>query len=385
MGAAGTRALLERLIAFDTTSRLSNRALIDFVAAYLGQHGVTARVLPSPDGAKANLFATIGAGESGGVMLSGHTDVVPVDGQEWATDPFALTERQGRLYGRGAADMKSFIAVVLALVPDMARRRLSTPIHIALSYDEEVGCKGVGGLIEQFGAGAPRPRLAIVGEPTEMQVVDAHKSQRGFRTDVTGLEAHSSATHVGVNAVAAAANLIVRLGNMGEDLQAEAMRDPRFDPPYSTVHVGVIHGGTARNIIPRQCHFEWECRGLPGFDSETVLHRFTDEAEREVLAPMRDRHAGAAIATQVVSWVPALAADGDNPAQHLALKLAGSNRTFAVSYTTEAGLFQAAGVPTVICGPGNIREAHRPNEFIELSQIAACEAFLGRMLDHLAG
>jgi acetylornithine deacetylase len=176
----------------------------------------------------------------------------------------------------------------------------------------------------------------------------------------------------------------MRLGGIGDHLQAEKMRDPRFDPPYSTVHVGVIHGGTARNIIPRHCHFEWECRGLPGFDSETVLHRFTDEAEREVLAPMRRRHGGAAIATQIVSRVPALAADGDNPAQHLALKLAGSNRTFAVSYTTEAGLFQAASVPTVVCGPGNIREAHRPNEFIELGQIAACEAFLGRLLDHLA-
>lgn len=385
MGADGTRALLERLIRFDTTSRLSNRALIDFVAGYLGQYGVAAKVLPSPDGAKANLFATIGEQHAGGVMLSGHTDVVPVDGQAWDSDPFALTERQGRLYGRGAADMKSFIAVVLALVPEMAARRLSAPIHIALSYDEEVGCKGVGGLIEQFGAGAPRPQLAIVGEPTEMQVVDAHKSQRGFRTDVTGLEAHSSATHVGVNAVAAAADLVVRLGGIAQDLQDGPARDPRFDPPYSTVHVGVIHGGTVRNIVPSHCHFEWECRGLPGFDSESVLRRFAEEAERDVLAPMLKRHAGAAIATEVVSRVPALAAKGDNPAQHLALKLAGSNRTFAVSYATEAGLFQAAGVPTVICGPGNIREAHRPNEYIEPSQIAACEAFIRRLLDHLAG
>jgi acetylornithine deacetylase len=341
-------------------------------------------VLPSPDGAKANLFATIGEQAAGGVMLSGHTDVVPADGQAWDSDPFALTERQGRLYGRGTADMKSFIAVVLALVPEMTGRRLNTPIHIALSYDEEVGCLGVRGLIEQFGAGAPRPRLAIVGEPTEMQVVDAHKSQRGFRTDVTGLEAHSSATHAGVNAVAAAADLVMRLGGIAQDLQAERARDPRFDPPYSTVHVGVIHGGTVRNIVPRHCHFEWECRGLPGFDSESVLRRFNEEAERDVLAPMRKRYAGAAIATEIVSRVPALTAKGDNPAQHLALKLAGSNRTFAVSYTTEAGLFQAAGVPTVICGPGNIREAHRPNEYVEPSQIAACEAFLRRLLDHLA-
>jgi acetylornithine deacetylase len=374
--------LLEKLVAFDTTSRNSNLALIDFIAAYLRRLGVAPTILKSPDGQKANLWATIGPASDGGVVLSGHTDVVPVDGQDWDSDPFRLRARGGRLHGRGAADMKGFIAVALALAPDFQRRALAAPIHLAFSYDEEVGCKGAPEIIAHVRAAGLRPGMVIVGEPTDMKVVNAHKSVLALATTVTGLEAHSSATDRGVNAVMVAADLIARLQRLGGELRTS--QDHRFQPPYATVHVGVIRGGTARNIIPKHCAFDWETRGLPGGDDAAVLRRFESEVARDVLPPMRAVHAGAGVATETVAHVPALSPLPQSPAESLALNLAGGNRAFTAAYTSEAGIFQAAGIPTVVCGPGSIEQAHKPNEFIALEQIAACEAFLGRLADRLA-
>jgi acetylornithine deacetylase len=385
MTTADALALIEKLVSFDTTSRDSNLALIDFVAGYLKRFGIESAVLRSPDGNKANLYATIGPRERGGIVLSGHTDVVPVDGQPWSTDPFAVTRKNGRLYGRGTADMKSFIAAVLAKVPDFADRPLATPIHLAFSYDEEVGCRGVHGIIDHIRAAGPRPLLAIVGEPTEMKVVNAHKGVLGLNTRVTGLEAHSSNTHLGVNAVMIAAELVTRIARYAADLTVPARRNERFAPPHTTVQVGVIQGGTARNIIARQCQFLWETRALPGTDPTEVYRRFEQAVADEVVPAMKAVHAGCGVVTEITAQVPALAPQASSPAETLALKLAGSNQTFAVSYGTEAGIFQEFGVPTIVCGPGNIREAHKPDEFIEVAQVEACLAFLGRLLDHARG
>jgi acetylornithine deacetylase len=278
--------------------------------------------------------------------------------------------------------MKSFIAVALARVPEFQRRALSAPIHLAFSYDEEVGCKGAPEIIAHVRAAGVRPSVVIVGEPTDMKVVNAHKSVLALATTVTGLEAHSSATDRGVNAVMVAAGLIGRIERLGAALMTN--QDHRFQPPHATVHVGVIRGGTARNIIPKHCAFDWETRGLPGGDDAVVLRGFEAEVARDVLPPMRALHAGAGVATETVAHVPALSPLPQSPAESLALGLAGSNRAFAVAYTSEAGIFQAAGIPTVVCGPGSIDQAHKPNEFIARGQIAACEAFLGRLAARLA-
>ena len=380
--ALDTRALVERLVAFDTTSRDSNLGLIDFVANYLGDHGVKAVILHNEDRTKANLYATIGREDIGGIALSGHTDVVPVDGQDWITDPFRVTEADGRLYGRGTADMKSFIAATLAMVPAFRAAPLKTPIHLALSYDEEVGCLGVGGILQHIRAGRPKPRLVIVGEPTEMQVVNAHKGCWGVNTWVSGLEQHSSATHHGVNAVQYAADLITRLALIAEELKAPELRNDRFDPPYSTVHVGIIHGGTARNIIPKECQLSWEIRALPGADELAIMKKVEAVIEQDLLPRMRAVHPDARIVNQTISRTVGLIPEPGSAAETIGMQLAQTNQTFAVSYGTEAGLFQQDGMPTIVCGPGNIREAHKPNEWIKLSEISACDAFLGRLLDH---
>jgi acetylornithine deacetylase len=376
-------AWLERLVAFDTTSRNSNLNLIDDVAGYLKGQGIAAKIIKSPDGEKANLFATIGPAKAGGIVLSGHTDVVPVDGQPWDTDPFKVTRKGARLYGRGTSDMKAFAACALALVPAMNKRGLKRPIHLAFSYDEEVGCLGVGSMIRHMAeVSEVRPGVVIVGEPTDMTVVNAHKGIASHATTITGLEAHSSLTHRGVNAVEIAAELIGVLGKLGEEMKQRGDPHGRFDPPYTTVHVGTISGGTAQNIIPRRCVFTWEYRAIPGTDAETVRSKF-DAYVRDVALPrMRKVFPDASIETDVRALAAPLVPEDGSPAESLVLALARQNRTFAVSYGTEGGLFQEAGFPTVVCGPGNIKEAHQPNEFIELSQVEACSQFLERLIEH---
>ena len=376
--------LLGKLVAFDTTSRNPNLELIRFVADHLAGHGVDAAVIHDDTGTKANLLATIGPRRDGGIVLSGHTDVVPVDGQDWHTDPFVLTRSDGRLYGRGAADMKGFCATVLAMVPEFLSRPLAAPLHVAFSHDEEVGCLGVHGMIPHIAVPGLVPRAVIVGEPTGMKVVNAHKGIRAFRTTVTGLEAHSSATHEGVNAVMAAADLIAFLSRLAEEEKATADPDSRFDPPFTSISVGPISGGTALNIIPRQCSFTWEYRALPDADEDAIIDRFAEYAETGVLPRLRRVHDGASIETAALARVPPLVPEDDSSVETLMMALAGTNRTFAVSYATEAGIFREAGIPAVVCGPGDIAQAHRPNEFVAVAQIEACVAFLRRVLDHVA-
>ncbi len=374
--------MIEKLVAFDTTSRNSNLDLIDFVADYLDGHGIAVTRTFDDEGRKANLFASLGPERAGGVVLSGHTDVVPVDGQPWDGDPFTVADRDKRLYGRGVADMKSFIAVALALAPDFKAADLQTPLHFALSYDEEIGCLGVDRMIAGIEAAGIAPEIVIVGEPTGMKVANAHKGIYTFRTEVTGFEAHSSATHLGVNAVMFAADLIGFLGDLAEEMRGRADPDSGFDPPYTSVHVGTVEGGTALNIIPRRCGFQWEFRLMPQADPDEIIERF--EAYAMSLVPaMRAVADGVGIDTERRSQVPGLELEDASPAERLVMALTGDNRAIKVSYGTEAGKFQQAGASTVICGPGHIEQAHKPNEFIDLAQIEACEAFMRRLMERL--
>lgn len=374
--------LLKALVGFDTTSAKSNLALIDFIESYLDGHGIECFRVPSPDGLKADLFATISGSGSGGIALSGHSDCVPVEGQRWTSDPFTLAEREGRLYGRGTCDMKGFIACVLASVPLFKTAKLKEPVHLVVSYDEEVGCVGVRPLIARLGRDLPRPRAVIVGEPTGMAVIDAHKRIDAYRTTVHGREAHSSLPALGVNAISAAAALVCELDRIGEAL-ARSENDPRFDPPWSTISVGTIKGGTAPNIVPKTCGFNWQVRSLPTASPEDVPARLARYAEVELLPKMKAVTAEAAIETKTVHSVPAFAASRASEAVALALKLTGANDTRTVSYTTEAGLFEQAGCPAVICGPGDIAQAHAADEYVSLKQMEACLAFLAGLADEL--
>ena len=370
--------MLAKLVAFDTTSRVSNLPLIAFVEDYLTSLGVPHIRVDYEAGRKTNLYATIGPDVAGGIVLSGHTDVVPVDGQSWASDPFTLSERNGKLYGRGTCDMKGFLAVALALVPQFKAMNLRTPIHLALSCDEEVGCKGVRPLVAHLRDQLKKPRAAFVGEPTDMKVVNGHKSAVTFNTEVKGHAAHSSLTNQGVNAIMAAAEMVSEMARIREDLIAIGDPTGRFDPPYSTIHVGVISGGTAKNIIPSHCDFQWETRLVPGADREFVPKRMEAKALR--LEPaMKAVDPSTGISTTKTNEVPGLAPEQGSEAERMALHAAGANATHAVSYCTEAGLFQAIGIPAVICGPGNIEQAHKPDEFVSIAQLDLCEKFLLRL------
>ena len=380
----GSREMIERLIGYDTTSRESNLPLIEFVRDYLDGYGIKSDLVFDDARNKANLYATIGPADIGGVVLSGHTDVVPVDGQAWDSDPFSIAERDDKLFGRGTCDMKGFIAIALAMVPEFVEQKLTSPVHFAFSFDEEVGCIGVRPLIEHIRDNLPKPKIVIVGEPTNMTVVNAHKSGYSFMTEVTGLEAHSSVTHLGVNSIMAASDLIGELGRVGAEMMQRTDESGRFDPPYTTVHVGTIEGGTALNIVPRCCSFHWEYRGLPDQDDNEIPDRFNGYAEGTVLPAMQAVSDEARIETACVNAVPGLVPQEGSPAEALALRLAQQNDTFAVSYGTEAGLFQEAGMPAVICGPGDILQAHKPNEFLALEQVGRCEGFMRRLVKHLA-
>lgn len=377
-----TKDLLAKLVGFDTTSAKSNLALIRFVQEYLDSHGITSTLVSSEDGEKANLYATIGHGD-GGIGLSGHSDCVPVKGQNWSSDPFTLTMRDGKLYGRGTCDMKGFIACVLASVPLFKSRKLKEPIHIIVSYDEEVGCVGVRPLIARLGADLPRPRAVIIGEPTNMQVIDGHKRIDVYRTEVTGKEAHSSLPAIGVNAISVAAELIGEIDRAGEKIAATE-NDPRFEPPYSTVSVGVIDGGTAANIVPKTCTFRWQVRSLPSAPTDEVPNELAAFAEKDLLPKMRKVAANASVETENQTSVPAFTAAPQSDAVALAMALTGANRTSAVSYATEAGLFEQAGCPAVVCGPGDIAQAHAADEFVSIAQIEACMTFLADLTDRLS-
>jgi acetylornithine deacetylase len=370
--------ILAKLISFDTTSRNSNIPLIAWIEEYLDQFSIPHLRVDYETGSKTNLFATIGPDVAGGIVLSGHTDVVPVDGQDWTSDPFTMIERDKHLFGRGTADMKGFIAVALALVPEFLKLKLRLPIHLAFSCDEEVGCKGVRPLVDYLKHSDKKPSAAIIGEPTSMQVVNGHKSAVRFSTEVTGHESHSALTDQGVNAIMVAGEIIHEINNIREDLIAQGDPTGRFNPPYSTIHIGVISGGTANNIVPKTCSFNWETRLLPGSDQNYVSARVNAVA-RKLEPAMKAVSPNTGIAIAEANTVPGLAAEKDSPAEQLALHCSHTNSTHTVSYGTEAGLFQQAGIPAVVCGPGSIEQAHKPDEFIAVSELRKCEVFLRRL------
>jgi acetylornithine deacetylase len=376
------REMIDRLVSFDTTSRNSNLELIQFVENYLADFGIQSNLIFNEDKTKANLFATLGPNIEGGIVLSGHTDVVPVDGQGWQTPPFEVTEIEGRLYGRGTADMKSFSAIALALVPDFQAMPLKRPLHYALSYDEEIGCVGVGDMVDFIVNSAPRPSLAIVGEPTSMRVINAHKGIRAFSTTVTGLEAHSSRQHEGVSAIVVAGKLIHYLSILIDEMKDRGDPSDQFVPPYTSIQIGQISGGTALNIIPRTCTFSWEYRCLPTQPADEIRDRFIEFA-KELSGPMQKVHTDCGIETHEIANAPGLRVAEENKAEELALSLLGKNQTETVAYGTEAGYFQAIGLPTIVCGPGDIAQAHIADEYIDLDQIDQCEQFLRRIASSL--
>ena len=381
-----SRELLARLVGFPTVSRDSNLALVDWAEAYLAERGARCRRTWSDDGTKANLLATFGPQVPGGLVLSGHTDVVPAEEPEWTSDPFGLREESGRLYGRGAADMKGFIASAMARADDLGRRELTRPVHLALSYDEEVGCLGAPRLIDDMIDAGLQPELVIVGEPTGMRPAHAHKSVNLFRTEIRGVEAHSSQPHLGAGAILAAGRLVEALWQWGEEARAEADPATGFEPPWTTVQVGIIEGGTAANILPGRCAFTWEYRSLPGEDPERLRARFQAKVDEEVLPALREFGPSATLVTRTVARVPPLLPEKDGVAEarvRAALQ-ASTGRpvppTGVVAYGTEAGQFQARGISAILCGPGSIDQAHRPNEFLEVRQLEACDAFLQELL-----
>lgn len=374
--------MLERLVAFPTVSRDSNLALIDFVDDYLAGHGVSAVRSVSPCGRKANLHASIGPLREGGVVLSGHTDVVPVDGQAWSSDPFVVTARDERLYGRGTADMKSFLAIALALVPEMAA--LTRPIHLALSYDEEVGCLGAPTLIASLLNTVPRPAAVIVGEPTGMRVVTAHKSIFLFATHVRGFEVHSSLQDDGVSAIMFAGRMLAWLGERQRQNRLRALPSAAFAPGYTTVHCGRIEGGTASNITARDCYFLTDIRALPTERAEDHFRAFERFCREELEPEMQAVEPSCHIRFDVLADVPGFAAGVTEPAVLLAQQLTGQNGTEAVSYAAEAGQFSAAGLSVVVCGPGEIAQAHQPDEYITAEQFAAGIEFQRRLIDQLS-
>ena len=375
--------MIRRLVAFDTTSRNSNLELIGYVRDYLGDMGVECRLVHDGTGAKANLYATLGPQDRPGIALSGHTDVVPVDGQDWSSDPWEITERDGRLYGRGTCDMKGFVAVTLAFVPEFLRRGLATPIHLALSHDEEVGCIGVRSLIEVLKGMPVRPKACIVGEPTGMKVMVAHKGKKSVRCNVHGFECHSSLAPTGVNAIEYAAEVISYLRGMARRIAKEGPFDPAYDVPHTTVHTGIVQGGTALNIVPKDCHFDFEFRHIAEDDPELLFAEVKGFAEEKLLPEMRGNFAGAGFSWRELSRIPGLATRDDAEIVELAKALSGGNSTGKVAFATEAGLFQEIDIPTIICGPGSIDQAHKPDEFVSLDQVAQCEAFMRRLMDRV--
>lgn len=382
---AETRAILAELIGFPTISADPNLELIAWVNARLDALGVRTHLTLSPAGDKANLFATIGPDVDGGVVLSGHTDVVPVAGQDWSTDPFRAVERDGRVYGRGACDMKGFIACALALAPRFAEAGLARPLHLALTFDEEVGCLGAPLLLAALAEHGTRPSLCIVGEPTGMRIIEGHKGCHEYTTRFTGLEGHGSRPEAGVNAVEYAARYVWELMATGRDLRDRAPAGSRFDPPWTTVSVGAMRGGIAHNVIPNRCEVDWEFRPVNAADAEWVKERMRRHADEVLLPAMRAVHADASIETEVVGEIGGLEPMPGSEAVRVVTELTGGNETGVVPFGTEAGLFQRSGIPAVVCGPGHIDQAHKPDEYVALDQLEQCLGMLQRLLPRLAG
>nr|WP_321463866.1 acetylornithine deacetylase [uncultured Cohaesibacter sp.] len=371
---------ISKLVSFDTSSAKSNLELIGYVKDYLSGFGIESSLVYNEDETKANLFAVIGPRVEGGIILSGHTDCVPVEGQPWDSDPFTVVERDGNLYGRGVADMKSFSAIALSLVPEMLKANLKKPIILALSYDEETGCVGAPFMIEEIIKQVPKPAAAIVGEPTLMKMVNAHKGINVFKTTVIGQEAHSSKIHLGVSAVMTAAKLVCFLEGQLAHYQQHDYPDSGFEPPYTTVHVGMIEGGTAPNIVSRECTFYWDVRDMPWDRISDIADRFEEycatlRKEMQAVAP------GADIVTEIIAAAPPLAPEENGAAEAICRHLTGHNSGSVVPYGTEGGQYQEAGISTIVCGPGSIDQAHKANEFIKLTEIDKGVEFISKVID----
>ena len=376
--------LLGQLVAFDTTSQLSNLKLIDFVQNFLSQLGIASRRVPNKEGDKSSLFATIGADVRGGVVLSGHTDVVPTVGQPWSSNPYEMVERDGRLYGRGTCDMKGFLALALAAAQDLSKADLKRPVHLAFSYDEEVGCLGAPDLIKALAGAVATPSAIIVGEPTSMEAVSGHKGVSRYRITATGHEAHSSLTHLGVSANQIAIKLMASLDTLAERLAADVDPASPFLPKESTVTVGIIEGGTADNILARQCQVVFELRTIAGDDAADLLAKLFEQA-RKLDRQVKARFPNAGVTISTLADVPALAPERDGIAESMVRRLAGDNGPArVVSYGTEAGQFQQAGFSTIVCGPGSIDQAHQADEFIAVSQMQRGGAFMSRLVEQMS-
>jgi acetylornithine deacetylase len=377
------RAIFDRLMCFDTVSSKPNIALMQFVQDLLADAGVEAVLIPDPLGQKANLYATVGPAGQGGVMLSGHTDVVPVDGQAWTKQPFALTEENGRYYGRGAADMKGFCAVAIATMVQAAKRPLKTPLHLALSYDEEIGCMGVRSLVDLLQSAPVRPRFCIVGEPTGMQVATGHKGKVALRAICTGREGHSALAPMALNALHLAADFVQAVRALQADVSAKGLKDGDYDVPYSTIHVGKLNGGVQVNIVPNTAVIDFEIRSVAGEDVAGLIGRLGDAAEA-IVAPLRGDYPEAAITIEQLWDYPGLGTPSDAAVVNFVKGLTGANGTMKVAFGTEGGLFDARlGIPTVICGPGSMAQGHKPDEFVTVEQMARCEAMMAALLDRL--
>lgn len=374
--------ILDRLVGFDTVSSRSNLDLVDFVRSYLDGLGVASTLLPDATGRKANLLATIGPADVPGYVLSGHTDVVPVEGQQWSRDPFRMWEDDGKLFGRGTTDMKGFVACVLARVPAMLAEPLAVPFHLALSYDEEVGCLGAYGLVDHMTRSLPEQLAVFVGEPTGMEVVGGHKGSTGLLTTIAGKACHSSRPDLGVNAIFHAVDLIGELRGYAEELRAAPDAGSPFEVPYTTVSVGVIQGGTARNAIAGDVRFQWDIRATRPGMVEELVERFATYCDEAVLPVMQAGFATAAIETEYAYDVPPLVPSHGSLAETLAKRFAGTNQVGTVNYGSEAGIFQRAGMPTIVCGPGRDSEAHITDEWIAVEQIHRCTAFVDGLIGH---
>jgi len=375
------RTLLAGLVGFDTVSDRSNLALIAYIEDYLAAFGITARRVVDATGQKASLWVTIGPLERGGLVLSGHTDVVPVAGQTWTHDPFKLVERDGRLYGRGTTDMKGFVAVCLAMVPEMREAKLKTPIHLAISYDEEIGCVGVRPMLREVAGKPVKPLGCFVGEPTEMQVIIGHKGKHGVRATFRGLARHSSIAPDGVNAIEYAAELITEIRRRAVALAAAGSQDSLYDVPHTTLLTSIVHGGAALNIVPDHCTVEFECRGIGITESRQVTDAIIAWARAEIEPAMKKQHSDCGITFEEILDYPALDTQADQAIVTLAKQLAGRNEHAKVAFGTEAGLFVSmAGVPSVVIGPGAIAQAHTPDEFVEMSELLKCAGFVERLI-----
>jgi len=377
--------ILTNLIAFPTVSSDSNLALIDYAAELLSGHSARLQVTKDGSGAKANLFASIGPDVDGGIVLSGHTDVVPVVGQEWTTDPFQLRQQDGLIFGRGACDMKGFIACALAMAPGFAAAELKKPIHFALTYDEETGCLGAPVMLAGLEESGIRPAVAIIGEPTEMRIIEGHKGCYEYTTEFTGLEGHGSLPDQAVNAVEYATRYISRLMELREDVKSTAPEGSRFDPPWTTLQIGRIAGGIAHNIIAKQCTVDWEMRPVQAADATYIKSEIADHVNDVLLPAMRAIYENADITTQVIGEVEGLEPVEGSQAYRIVSELTGRNTADVVSFGTEAGLFQNAGISTVVCGPGSIEQAHKPDEFVALDQLQACLDMQEKLLVKLTG